>query len=142
MSREILFRGKVVETDKWVYGYFVNCEERYGSNGKRTPVIIDKDAYFDYPSEFDYECTFVIDPNTLGQFIGLVDKNGNKIFEGDIVDMNGHGCGFERYEKIHYYGGGFSPFACPGWECTPNPHDTEVVGNIWDNPEFLKEREE
>ena len=120
----------------------MNCEERYGSNGKRTPVIIDKDAYFDCPSEFDYECAFVIDPNTLGQFIGLVDKNGNKIFEGDIVDMNGHGCGFERYEKIHYYGGGFSPFACPGWECTPNPHDTEVVGNIWDNPELLKEREE
>ena len=56
--------------------------------------------------------------------------------------MNGHGCGFGRYEKVHYYGGGFSPFACPGWECTPDPRDTEVVGNVWDNPELLKEREE
>ena len=74
MNREILFRGKSVETNEWVYGSYIL--EKYGN----TPYI----CYFEYGTFVNIKQVEVI-PETVGEFTGMTDKNGTKIFEGDIV---------------------------------------------------------
>lgn len=62
------------------------------------------------------------------QFTGLHDKNGKEIYEGDILSDG---------ETVFFDGGGFTPFAIPGWEITTKADCIEVIGNIHENPELL-----
>ena len=124
--REILFRGKDIKTGEWVEGAYYHQTEFYGDADDEHHIITSKDELEDNMME----CYRVI-PETVGQYTGLTDKNGTKIFEGDIVRR------YDNVERVFYDGGGFSPFAIPGWECTPDADKCEVVGNIHDNPELL-----
>lgn len=91
---------------------------------------------------YGYLCEVI--PETVGQYTGLTDKNGKKIFEGDIVHcISNTDCGncvviFEegefrlipdRYYKTYTTGGGYHAIRC---------FIKEVIGNIHDNPELLK----
>ncbi len=68
MKREILFRGWSEIDSRWNFGHFV---------GYCTPIIYDLNKRF----------PFQVNPDTVGQYTGLTDKNGEKIFEGDIIQV-------------------------------------------------------
>lgn len=120
--REILFRGKTLYEGEWITGYL--SKEPADSNYYIQPVgknICD-----------------VVNPETVGQFTGLTDKNGKKIFEGDIVKYENKIYEIKYLEK-------YARFA-PSNEhsifmvCAFN--HLEVVGNIHDNSELLKDDED
>ena len=120
--REVIFRGKRIDNGEWVYGDL----RQYSEKSK---------GIFDYATKHTIQVT----PETIGQYTGLTDKNGTKIFEGDIVRVClPNGCQF--IEKVRFANGGFLPYIIDYsdsffW----GGENTEVIGNIHDNPELLKE---
>lgn len=116
--REILFRGKRVDTKEWVYGYVYP-----GKNGGLYIVTTHGQESFE------------IDPETVSQYTGLTDKNGVKIFEGDILKSEQNRIGYigaVYYEDCQWFGSkdylGYA-VAYSG---------AKVIGNIHDNPELLE----
>ena len=125
--REILFRGKT-KHGEWVEGWFVGKTRKAPYNPpKEKTAIISEDLY----------CYDVI-PETVGQYTGLTDANGKKIFEGDILkNKAGYVYGGEYITEVAYDCGEF----CGLGFCSIEPCDfkyCEVIGNIHDNPELLK----
>jgi len=126
--REILFRGKC-QTGEWVEGGFLN------RNGK--PEIVD----WDKAEEGNLTFTTPVDPSTVGQFTGLTDKNGQKIFEDDFLLIENDD-GVEYRTQVWYVGGALAvdvkgheyDYTAIGWF---DYYSMEVIGNIHDNPELL-----
>lgn len=130
--REILFRAKREATNEWVYGYFVNEYDDFRIYVQ--PQIITRSGR-EYVNE-----------NTLGQFTGLTDKNGVKIFEGDIVE-------YETGKKVRIGRVFFSDFRASFsvtagkngsarinndlFNYIQNRNSVIVIGNIYDNPELI-----
>ena len=135
--REILFRAKRIDNGEWVDGYPV----KYPS-GK---VVIFKEC--GEPPDILLRCE--INPETLCQYTGLKDKNGNQIWGNDIVDASEEwwsACGPAGHNspiiKVEWLEGltGFDPFANCDCDCGVyiDASGCEVIGNIFDNPELLK----
>lgn len=132
--REILFRGKRQDNGKWIDGSFVKYTDYdgdkvyliYASNGNPNNII----------------------PETIGQFTGLTDKNGKKIFEGDFLKYKLK----ERINDVYIYGhvvynqdtcefvvsSIVEEFIIPDKDFFNDIEDSEIIGNIHDNPDFWR----
>lgn len=126
MSREILFRGKRKDNGEWAEGLL--WKKKYNHNKLFISCFPDKD---------DNEEVFVICPETVGQYTGLTDKNGKRIFEGDIFNIE-YPETTVKNAVIEYVGASFyGSTDFDYWELD-DYREIEVIGNIHDNPE-LKE---
>ena len=145
--REILFRGKT-ENGIWVKGGFhkhetrqPHCCEELKPEEIKYLIIIDSLADWNMPKNI--QCVEVI-PETVGQFTGLIDKNGKKIFEGDIVRYGDtiHEVVFEQRNGTAYFGLVYSEAETLPFGHYQDLRQIEVIGNIYDNPELLEDSEE
>lgn len=139
--REILFRGKRFDNDEWIYW------DKYGRitdiNGEPTKTEIDMPTLLRYPiyiSDLP-----IINDGTVGEYTGLTDKNGKRIFEGDIVadaygwkglveffteDIGSCGCCVPEFD-----GSGFKA-KYKNLDSGVDMRSCTIVGNIYDNPEM------
>ena len=139
--RTIKFRGKRIDNGEWVYGSLDLTDNSATIMWDRTDNDGDTVPWFAN-----------VDPDTVGQFTGLLDKNGREIYEGDIFTVNG------KYPKLIEYRQEYAGF------CMANTYDLEdrpyiepwqrihldwwtdykrgimLIGNIHDNPELLNEK--
>ena len=138
MTREIKFRGKSIGTDEWLYGHLFNYGLTAPSNVPCISVCV--------PTSWEEAYNlYAVHPDTIGQYTGLKDKNGKKIFEGDILyqgaKMLGVVCISARYGiSIQKKSSTWSliNFVLDSDFDTSVLSDVEVVGNIYDNPELIK----
>lgn len=131
--REILFRGKHKADGKW-------CEGNLHIDKQGVAIIT--------PDDTPLGCYGQVDPTTVGQFTGLTDKNGKKIFEGDIVravlpKSNAIPEFVWPNMVVGFSEGAFT--AMRGRYCTPlysfaPAVEIEVIGNIHDNPELMEDK--
>ena len=135
---EILFRGKCNEIGKlcgqWIEGFYAEDDGKPLIAQSRENGIV---GYF-------------CDPNSIGQYTGLTDKNGKKIFEGDILKIyEGSEDDGYKIRKVYSYGGVLCvDYETSEWDFnalafldSDNVFTFEVIGNIHDNPELLEVEE-
>ena len=136
--REILFRAKDEASNKWVYGYYVHLPSAAGSvHIMQVPA--------GNPDENN--TAYYIIPETVGEYTGLTDRNGKKIFEGDILKIS-EGNDEDDYviQKVYAYRGVLCvDYWTPDWDFNAlafldndNGFVFEIVGNIHDNPELVE----
>lgn len=159
--REIEFRAKRTDNDEWVYGYYF--QELDFENKPITSSIVRNIITKNPIYKTTEQGVCEIDINTLGQYTGLKDRNGTKIFEGDIVKLTRthiyapttsfHNKDLVSLHKIYwdeekyafyqrhfnieskrFIGGGSLVFN----DERADENIIEIVGNIWDTPELLK----
>ncbi len=142
MNREILFRGKRTDNGEWTHGYLFRIWEK---------------AYICWGTVNDIPDMKEVDPETVCQYTGLTDKNGRKIFEGDIINdidygimkcIYLHGSSVTNLRrqstalimKCIYLHGSFVWYKEDGSkiERMRDIPVIEVIGNIFDNPELLE----
>ena len=115
--KEILFRGKCIITDKWYEGDYFRLKWENGIVSHY--LYVEKNRYYKVE----------IYPETVGMFTGHTDKNGTKIFDGDILKTYGG-----EYVVVTFTNTQFILKKKNGRSCTwQYVHNHEVVGNIYDN---------
>lgn len=137
--REILFRGKSMITNEWVYGGIVHKTDFYGD-------IVDRYYIVDGTDTRDYDIGYAkrVIPETVGQYTGVTDKNGTKIFEGDIIQDD------EKYRQedekyIVAYDESYAMFSLMDIDVSVfcahfhscDEATVKIIGNIYDNPELI-----
>ena len=135
--REILFRGKRIDNGEWEEGFvfddgLIDSEKMFIGS-----IVIEN-------NEITGRCFCEVDPSTVGRYTGLKDKNGKRIFEGDIVEHHAQGNIIVNRGVVNW------DVKNARWAhqlTTMNPDFTffkpdayEIIGNIHDSPEFMEVR--
>lgn len=153
--REVLFRGKRAGNGEWVEGQLLYFRSSVGEN--ELALIVESCEWDNSNGWFNLCERAKVIPASVSEFTGLTDKNGKKIFEGDIFRIEDDMVGVVIYEngcfRMKVYGlcGAFTESGYDecggGWdvvECESIDwlyiHDMEIIGNIHDNPELLEGR--
>ena len=140
--REILFRGKQKDNNEWIEGYYAIQSNHacFASELKYTHFIF-KDIFLDFNLGGLQE--FEVIPETVGQYTGLTDMNGKKIFEGDVLEFSDRlvvvfwrsnlGCWDSEFLKFTNRENSRDSMLPSNWK-----YKSKVIGNIHDNPEVLE----
>lgn len=136
MEDRYLFKAKrVYNGGEWVQGYYVKGLDVYG---KEVHLIFEPNTMFYSNGETDG--WYKVDPSTICRCSGREDKNGNLIWENDIVKVK-YSDEFEEITQVIYTEHGYSPYSneyeCEGCCCRCEVLEVEVVGNKFDNSELL-----
>lgn len=155
MKREIKFRGKSVNSNEWVYGDLIHIGDGcIIYQGSQSDYEITNRA--DVAIELLDDEISIVNPDTVGQFTGLRDKNGMKIYEGDVVIMNYTAeidDDYDSYIEEGKYVGVVAITANKGACLNPcvknglyntkykplSAYRSEVIGNIYDTPDLIKQ---
>ena len=145
MNRQILFRGKRVNNGKWVEGYLFDDGYQEPRHVFVGGLVIDEykgtacDKWYINGINF---CD--VDPDTICQYTGEKDKNGQKIFDGDILEAHLDDSFPEDVTRVSVTWENMKWCMVQKW-MNPYPFETgewknwEVIGNIFDNPELIGE---
>ena len=146
--REIKFRAKGLIDNQWHYGSYVYTNDDRNNPFASGPVKDNHHIIQYFPGDWNlggWEA-IEIDPNTLGQFTSLKDKNGKEIYEGDIIAFNWKNCdGVDITDllEVRFVRGVFAFL----WDgdldheanvVSPTHEWADVIGNIHDNPDLIK----
>ena len=146
MKREIEFRGQKADNKEWVYGYLVCIPDGDSFDCYIISDFDERDSIYDL-----WKYAIKVIPETVGQYTGIKDKNGKKIFEFDVVKVRiTQTEDKQTYVDCKYkigvivYNEDFALFTCKNnfmnfinWAF----NDYEVIGNVYDNPELLNDKE-
>lgn len=149
--REILFRGKRKDNGEWIEGQLLYFQATVGTS--ELALIVEGCEWDNSNEWFNLGKRAKVIPETIGQYTGLTDKNGTKIFEGDIVKHEYWVFTSLRNKELKTKIG-YVDFSCDGygngyWAYWWNEEtkrrcnfgvnsECEIIGNIHDNPELLK----
>ena len=122
MNREILFRGKRAGTGEWIYG---DVQQNVDA-----VKIREQEQGIQHVAR-----SFVIIPETVGQYTGMKDKNGRRIFEGDYILPHDY---HPEVSPVFYEDFCFRIDSNICVLCVADEEDIEVIGNIYDNPDLLE----
>lgn len=152
--REYLFRGKRIDNGQWIYGYYIKAIHHWHNHGVHEDWIATDTVQ--NGGWCNVRGKYAVSPETIGQYTGLTDKNGKKIFEGDIIQTTRKGLKGEKTFRFVIKYGAYIPeeyckeiynqaevigfYAFDGerdFQISNYPKMLEVIGNIHDNPELL-----
>ncbi|MCM1356446.1 MAG: YopX family protein [Staphylococcus sp.] len=148
--RQIKFKGKSLVNGKWVCGDSIKHTENASENG--TEVLTYIGERVPNARKVGAMKWIPVDPGSIGQFTGLLDRNGKEIYEGDIITVRGNyprvilwdkvswaimPC--ELYNNKHFWLMNLQHPGSDWWEEFAD--EMEIVGNIHDNPELMNKEQ-